>query len=151
MGYVMVPVPEEHVEEAMQIILRITSRSRLEDWDAETVTTLFHEVDEPSRSVLSAVARGTAETGSVADQAVADSIEFTQREVLGIVRELNERAGARTRPSLVMMQQEIETLPNGRTRERRKLSMDPMVAQQVKAAEQAELQAAPHPLLSEDG
>ena len=29
MGYVMVPVPEEHVEEAMQMILRITAKARV--------------------------------------------------------------------------------------------------------------------------
>lgn len=149
MGYVMVPVPEEHVEEAMQMVLRITSRARLQEWDEAGLGSLFHEVDELTRSVLSAVARGTLAGGPVADKEVADSIELTQREVLGIAREANERAQADSRAPLVVVAQDVEVLPNGRTRERRVLSMAPEVAELVQSAERAELKAAPHPLMSD--
>ncbi len=33
MPYVMVPVPEEHVEDVMQFILRAMARASIEPWD----------------------------------------------------------------------------------------------------------------------
>ncbi len=151
MAYVMVPVPEEHVEEAMQMILRITARARVTEWDQDAVTAVFHEVDEASRSVLSATARSAATGDAITDTAAAETIELSQREVLGIVREINEAARLAERPSLVSIVQENETLPNGRIREQRKLVMEPEVAAFVREAERLELQAAPHPLLSGRG
>lgn len=147
----MVPVPEEHVEEAMAMILRITRTARVEPWDQESVTTLFNEVDEASRSVLSAVARGTIKGDPVTDVAVADSIELTQREILGIVRELNEQVAETSQPAPITVVMVAETLPNGRTREQRTLTMDAEVAELVRAAERAEAAAAPHPLAGEAG
>lgn len=150
MGYVMVPVPEEHVEETMQMILRITSRARLEPWDEVSTSGLFREVDEPTRSVLSTVGRSGRANGVVSDVEVADAIEMTQREVLGIVREANERAQSLGRLPLVVVQQDVEVLPNGRTRERRVLSMDGELAVHVQAAERSELESSPHPLMSDN-
>jgi hypothetical protein len=151
MGYVMVPVPEEHVEEAMAMILRISAKARVIEWDQQSVDAVFHEVDEPSRSVLSATARSALSGSSISDAAAAETIELTQREVLGIVREINEQARLAERPPIVTIVQEPETLPNGRVREQRKLVMEPEVAAFVREAERAELQAAPHPLLSGQG
>lgn len=151
MGYVMVPVPEEHVEEAMTMILRIASRARLVAWDKDGVLTMFAEVDEPTRSVLSAVSRSSLAGTSLSDHQIAESIEIPQRELLGIVRELNERAQAGARFPLVIVRQETEVLPNGRTREQRILGMDTELASYVRDAERAELAANPHPLLSDRG
>lgn len=139
MGYVMVPVPEEHVQEAMAMILRITSRASLEPWDQESISSLFHSVDEPSRSVISAVSRATTAKGAVFDADAAASIEMTTREVLGICRELSEVVHDLNRPPLILVKQENEVLPNGRTRERRMLSVDRMVADLVREAEREEL------------
>lgn len=135
----MVPVPEEHVYEAMGLILRLTARANLEEWDQESITSLFHEIDEPSRSVVSAVARATTAKGAIPDTEASASIEMTKREVLGICRELNERAQELNRPGLIQVRQENEVLPNGRTRERRMLSVDRMVADLVREAEREEL------------
>ena len=60
MGYVMVPVPEEHVEEAMEAVLRITRQSRLTPWDQDTMNAFFSELDESAKALLSLVARATA-------------------------------------------------------------------------------------------
>lgn len=146
----MVPVPEEHVEEAMQAILRISSRAKMKGWDQEAVSAVFHEVDEPSRAVISAVARGVIARGMVADLDVADSIELTQREVLGVVREVNERAQSEERLALISVRMETETLPNGRTREKRMMLMDNEIAAFVREAERLEVAEAPHPLLSDE-
>jgi FixJ family two-component response regulator len=146
-----VPVPEEHVEEAMAMILRMTARARLKEWDQEAFSELFHRLDEPTKSVLSAVARAMLAKKTIDDLAVAESIEFTRREVLGIARELNEEATTLGYPAVLMIRQEVETLPNGRTREQRLFSMTTEMAILVREAEQEELRAAPHPLLSDQG
>lgn len=151
MGYVMVPVPEEHVEGAMQLVLRLSSQARRVEWDGPSLTDLFHRADEPSRSVMSAVAKATLRSGPTGDLEVATSIEMTQREVLGIVRTLNEGGAADHRPSLFRVAKDVETLPNGRTREVRTLAMDPEVATSVREVERAELTSAPHPLMSDPG
>lgn len=151
MGYVMVPVPEEHVEEAMSMILRIVTRARLADWEQADVTAMFEDVDEPTRSVLSAVSRSSIAGTTLSDHQIAESIEIPQRELLGIVRELNERAQAASRHPLIVVRQETETLPNGRTRESRILSMDTDLAALIREAELAERAANPHPLLSDHG
>jgi hypothetical protein len=148
MGYVMVPVPEEHVEEAMSMILRIVTRARLADWDQAEANAMFEDVDEPTRSVLS---RSSIAGTTLSDHQIAESIEIPQRELLGIVRELNERAQAASRHPLIVVRQETETLPNGRTRESRILSMDTDLAAVIREAELAERAANPHPLLSDHG
>lgn len=151
MGFVMVPVPEEHVEEAMTMILRISARARLKEWDHAALAEVFHGLDEPSKSVLSAVTRATLAKNPIDDVGVADAIEFTRREVLGITRELNELANSLGYPPVVVVRNEIETLPNGRTREQRLLTMTMELATMVREAEQEELRAEPHPLLGDQG
>ncbi len=151
MGYVMVPVPEEHVEEAMTLILRIAARSRQVPWDQEAVEAVFQEADEPTKSVLSAVSRAVAAGTTPVDHQLAESIELQQREVLGIIRELNELAAAQGRPPLVIVRMETVTLPNGRTREQRILDMNAEVTPLLREAERAELEANPHPLLGDRG
>jgi hypothetical protein len=149
MGYVMVPVPEEHVEEAMQLILRLVARSRLVDWEQDDLNALFAEVDEPTKSVLSAIAKSASSGSPMVDHALAESIELQQREVLGIIRELNERSQRESRGPLIIVRMENEVLPNGRTREVRRLDMDNDLALLVREAERHELAANPHPLLSD--
>lgn len=150
MGYVMVPVPEEHVQEAMAVILRIINRARLSDWDAEALNRLFESIDEPSRAVLSAVARASVAGKTMADTEVAAVTELPQREVMSIVRELNEAASEADRVVLVSSQQDTEVLPNGRTRDRRVLTIGRDLALLVTDAQRAELEAAPHPLLRDE-
>lgn len=151
MGFVMVPVPEEHVEEAMTMILRISARARLKEWDQGALSELFHGLDEPSKSVLSTVGRAMLAKTTIDDVAVAEAIEFTRREVLGITREINEQANALGYPPVVVVRQEVETLPNGRTREQRLFTMTTELASMVRGAEQEELAAEPHPLLGDRG
>jgi hypothetical protein len=52
MPYVMVPVPEEHVQDVMQFVLREVAKASLEPWDEKSVSELFHDGDEGSRSLL---------------------------------------------------------------------------------------------------
>ena len=147
MPYIMVPVPEEHVTEAMQLVIRLVARASVEPWDEASITALFAEVDEASRFVLSAVARGTIAKGQISDSEVARAIELGQREILGITRELNETATKQAHPPLISVQSISETLPNGRVKEQRVLAMPRDIADIVRIAERSEQTALPHPLI----
>jgi hypothetical protein len=146
MPYVMVPVPEEHVQEVMQFVLREMARASLAPWDTESVSALFHEVDEGSRSLLAYAARASMGGTDVSEVQVADMMQLRQREVAGIIRDLNERAAKANRPGLVGTRTINETLPNGRTTEKRVLWMSDEVAPLVRDAERAELADVPSPL-----
>jgi hypothetical protein len=142
----MVPVPEEHVQDVMQFILREVAKASIEPWDGESLSVLFHEVDEASRSLLAYTARGAMGGEDITEGQAADMMQLRQREVAGIVRELNERAAKANRPVLVITRTVTETLPNGRTTEKRVLSMSDEVTPLVHNAERAELANIPSPL-----
>ena len=151
MGYVMIPVPEDHVEAVMQFVLREIARASLEDWDADTISQTFDETDEATRSLLAFVARAAGDGLELTDVEVAGKIQLTVREVLGIVNELSALTRGANRPTLVATRAITERLPNGRTTDKRVLQMTPDVADLVRAAEQAELAQTPHPLAEGDG
>jgi hypothetical protein len=146
MPYVMVPVPEEHVEDVMQFVLREMAKASLVRWDDGSISALFHDVDEASRSLLAYAARATMSGKEISDAQVADLMQIRQREVAGIMRELNERATKANRPAVVSVRTVTETLPNGRTTAKRVLAMSEDVAPLVRAAERAELADVPAPL-----
>jgi hypothetical protein len=146
MQYVMVPVPEEHVEEVMQFILRAIARASIEPWDAESVTQVFHQIDEEARSLLAFVARAASDGSDLDAAEAARKIQLTVRESLGIMNDLNAIRREVNRPTLINARMVTDRLPNGRVTEKRVLNMDPEVAELVKAAEQEELRNAPNPL-----
>jgi predicted ATP-dependent protease len=146
MPYVMVPVPEEHVQDVMQFILREMAKASLEPWDTESVSELFHEVDEAGRSLLAYTARASMSGTDITEAQAADMMQLRQREVAGIVRDLNERATKANRPILMTARSVTEALPNGRTTEKRVLWMSDELAPLVRDAERAELAEVRSPL-----
>ena len=78
MPYVMVPVPEEHVKEVMEFVIRTMARASIEEWDEESIESLFATVDEASRSLLSVVARA-ATTGQGAHRAARRRLHRAHR------------------------------------------------------------------------
>jgi hypothetical protein len=146
MPYVMVPVPEEHVQDVMQFVLREVAKASLEPWDEESVTKLFQDVDEESRSLLAYVARATISGKELSEADAADLLQLRQREMAGIMRDLNDRGAKANHPALVTTRTVTETLPNGRTTEKRVLWMHEDLAPLVHAAERAELADVPAPL-----
>lgn len=146
MPYVMVPVPEEHVQDVMQFVLREVAKASLEPWNEESVSRLFHEVDEEGRSLLAYAARATISGKDLSEADAADLLQLRQREIAGIVRDLNDRAINANRPNLVSTRVVTETLPNGRTVDKRVLWMSEEVAPLVHNAERAELADVPAPL-----
>jgi hypothetical protein len=151
MPYVMVPVPEEHVQDVMQFILREVAKASLESWDEESVSALFQEVDEESRSLLAYVARAIMSGKEISEADAADLMQLRQREMVGIMRDLNDRATKANRPALVTPRTVTETLPNGRTTDKRVLVMSEELAPLVRNAERAELADVPAPLGDRQG
>jgi hypothetical protein len=149
MPYVMVPVPEEHVPDVMQFVVRLASQAPLEPWTAEALTQLFEDIDEPARALLSAVAKGVINDRPLGEPDAATIIGMTWREVAGMVRELNEAAASQSHPALVARRSVTTTLPNGRTREVRALIIDNEIARLVHEADRAQLLAEGHPLGAE--
>lgn len=151
MPYVMVPVPEEYVEEVMQFVLRSRARASIEAWTAESIAELYAGIDEPSRALLSYVARAAAGGTELDEAEAAQRLELTQREIFAIFRELNDGARHENRPPLLGRRTMTETLPNGRTAERRAFVMTDELAALVQEAERADLLGGPHPLGSDAG
>jgi len=146
MGYVMMPVPEEHVEAVMQFVLRAMARASLEPWDLESVTKVYEEVDEASRSLLAFVARAAVDGVDLSDAEAAAKIQLSVRETVGMMNELSNLTRDANRPALLSPKMVTERLPNGRITEKRVLVMEPEVAELVRAVEAAELRSMPHPL-----
>ena len=71
MGYVMMPVPEEHVEAVMQFVLRAIAKASLEPWDPESASEVWEEVDEATRSLLAFVGAGGREDIDLSDAEAA--------------------------------------------------------------------------------
>jgi hypothetical protein len=150
MGYVMVPVPEEFVQEAMKMVIRLSQGDRFNDWDQETIIQFFHELPETSKTVLSSVARASlGEEGSLNDEVLARSMEHSVREVRDIARDINTKAMDNSYARILEITTQTETLPNGRTRDDRRFAVAEHLAEWVREAEREELKNMPHPLLGD--
>jgi hypothetical protein len=146
MPYVMVPVPEDQVQEVMQFVVRLMSQASVEPWTEETIAQVFEEIDELGRAFLSTVAKAAVDGKTLSEGDVAAIIAMNWREAMGILRELNDLAQAAGHPQLVARRVVTETLPNGRTREVRVLAMSEDIARMVHEADRAQLLADGHPL-----
>lgn len=143
--YVMVPVPEEHVEEVMQFVLRAITRASILPWDKDSIGELWSEIDESSRSLIAFVARESA-TGRELDVVdAARKLQVTPRETNAIVAELNNRARDGSRLNLLTGRNVTERLPNGRITEKRVLQIDPEIADIIREVEKADLLETPQP------
>jgi hypothetical protein len=151
MPYVMVPVPEEHVAEIMEHVVRLAARANQQQWDAEAVAELFLGSDEASKSVLSTVARRTIAGSPLTDDALADLVQLTRRETLGVIRELNVRATRTKRSQLMIVKDVDDGTAEGRTGERRVVGMSVELAEMIRKAEELERAATPHPLQRNSG
>jgi hypothetical protein len=146
MSYVMVPVPEEHVLEVMQHVMRLVARASVVEWTDEDIEEFFRNADEPTRSLLSVTARATMAGKDLGSQEAADFLQLSARETSSIAREINELAAAAARPPIISFTQVTEELPSGRSREKRCMVMPTNLARMVKTAEAAVAALEPHPL-----
>jgi hypothetical protein len=135
----MVPVPEEHVEAVMQFVLRAVAQAALQDWDTDSLTKLWGESDEATRSLLSFTARSSAAGTEIEMPDLARQMQLTPREAIAIVNELSTYARNESLVTLVNMRVTSERMPNGRTVEKRLVSTAPEVADVIREVERAEL------------
>ncbi|MFT5201556.1 MAG: hypothetical protein ACI9C1_000932 [Candidatus Aldehydirespiratoraceae bacterium] len=145
MPYVMVPVPEEHVEEVMQFMLKALARANQGEWDQDAVTRVFGDVDELSKTLLAHVARSTLAENEVFEADAAAAVQLSLRETAAIVRELNEAAREENLPAMIFRRPSLEVMPNGRTIEKTAIVIEEGIAPMILEAEKADLAANPLP------
>jgi hypothetical protein len=145
MPYVMVPVPEEHVEAVMQFVVRSIGRASEVPWDSDAVQETFDAIDEMSRSLIAFVARSTVDDRELDIEEGGRLLQLTPREVMSVANAMSAQNREDNRPPLLRMRSAAVKLPNGRTTERRLLWMDPDIAELVRKAEQDELARNPLP------
>ena len=139
MSYIMVPVPEDHVVDVMQYVLRLINQASIEPWDEGSLTDFFESVDEPTRALLSAVAAATLRDEPIPEPDAVSAIQMNRREMIGIMREVNDLARDTGRQGLIQARTVDEVLANGRTREVRVLAMADDVARFVVEADRRHL------------
>ena len=149
MSYVMIPVPEDRVEDVMQYVVRLMTQASMQEWDESSIAQLFGDIDEPSRALLSTVATATLNDERITTEEAASRVELSWRESMGLLREINDIAREESRPPLLIRRAVSETLPNGRTRDIRVFSMNDDVAKLVYAADRAHLLGEEHPISAE--
>ena len=113
MGYVMVPVPEEHVAEAMDAILRIAVNAAAQAWSQEAVQAVWDKADEHTQTLLRALVKGGEIRGELPDEDAAAALAMSTRELLGLVKELNDNATRDSRPLLILVRDITVTGPGG--------------------------------------
>jgi hypothetical protein len=108
MEWVMVPVPEEHVEEVRRFMLGLWTRENVTPWDQAAMADFVRDAEEDARSLLVVVANHTVKADAPTVRAVADSFGCSVREALQIVSELNDAARATGRLALVKVETKDE-------------------------------------------
>jgi Ni/Co efflux regulator RcnB len=146
----MVPVPAQHVTDIMQRVIRLVQLESLRDWDEDDLRAFFTEADEPTRSLVSYVARASMMGKPLTDAQAADAIQLSQRETATIMRDANERSREMNHPSILLLRGTTETLPNGRTVELRLFVMPENVAKMIRTVERELHSQESHHLLDED-
>ena len=128
MPFVMVPVPEEYVTDVMQLVVDMTRAAPIQDgaqWDQATIEKFVFDADEASRSLLSAVARGVISGTEVTEDYAAGVLQYDIEDTLELIEQINAASERTGMPALV-------------TRNNRLLSMTPVVARLVRAADAEE-------------
>ncbi len=149
MPYVMIPVPEKYVRQAMQYVLARTADDTIEPWDHASVSDLFAAIDEPSRALLSIVAthvlsrtRGHGTGGSNGTSAPPPRHGRAHAGHQRVVR----RSGTWADHPAPDRNPE---LPNGRTEDLRLLTMSQSTAELVQQVDREQLMADADPFADE--
>lgn len=133
MRFVFVPVPVEHEDKITAQIMQLSLRAALNNWDAQSITQVFGEADERSRSIISQVAHAMVEGGGICARDLADRAGSSELDIIDLIEEVNRFCQERSRPSLIMTK--LESLPDGQVGTRRLLMMGRPFAEFVLQAE----------------
>lgn len=102
MPYVMMPVPEEHEQELMNEILKISLRKSLSDWSEPSVRSVLDSSAPRSRELIALLTQAAAHNRKLSRTEVAASLGADSIELRGLVDEINERCTDRSAPYLVL-------------------------------------------------
>ena len=129
MRFVSVPVPEEHVEAALEIALRLIEQGRQVPWTEQDIIDLLADVDPPGRHLLElATEARSGESVLTMDQAT-ESLGTNRRVVRGIIQELNARAREADHPRLLLTQVDAEAIAGSKVREIESVAMPEVVSE----------------------
>jgi hypothetical protein len=92
--YVMVPVPDHLAARVSEFVVRRAAMSMDAGWSRESVDRFYEQLDAPSRTAVSTIARGVVDDEPVTIAKLAKVAGTTTREMLGITLELVQRLRA---------------------------------------------------------
>jgi hypothetical protein len=98
----MVPVPEQHVEEVMTFLTWYRRPAQSSGWDIEGVSSLISRLDETGRRFLLHTAQAASDVVVTTVRETATAVGTSEREVLGMVSELNDLIRAAGGPPLTI-------------------------------------------------
>jgi hypothetical protein len=125
MGYVMVPVPSEHVREVMGMVLAKSSdSSKNAVRDHARLTRLVEESHDLARSVLEVIARAAIEGSPPSLPATAEAVGQDEAVVLAVLRDLDMRAISRS-AALVTVEEDVDDRTSARSARTAYLTMPP--------------------------
>ena len=102
-GWVLVPVPEEHVASVYGRILQLSMGAAGAAWDLETLVDHLETLAPEGRELLRIVARGVVDESPVVVRDVATELGLSSRELFGLVHEVNIVDSEAAHPTLVMI------------------------------------------------
>jgi hypothetical protein len=93
-AYVMVPVPDELEARVREFVIARAATSSKAGWSTESVARFYEQLDQPSRTAVTTIARGVVDDEAVTIAKLARLTGTTPREMLGITLELVQRLRA---------------------------------------------------------
>lgn len=151
MPFVMVPVPEEHVFETMQFLVRLAARSSLKPWDEGSIEEFFRQADEPTRTMLSITARGVLAGEETTAGDLATGMELQLRDLAPILRGIEAQWKEMRKVPLYESRDVTKLRPSGKPWTIRTFVMPEEVAVMVRDAEQRVHAMEPNPLAGTPG
>jgi hypothetical protein len=139
-GFVMVPVPEEHVLEVMAYVTRLAEQpapagaAPAQQWDQERVDRLVAESNDRTRALLGFIAHRSRAGKEVAPREIAAGLGFERSDIPGILGPLNRQF--RRDHLAPLFESRVRTVTNaeGRPEKRRTIVLPKDSARMVRTA-----------------
>lgn len=102
MPYVMVPVPEEHEQELMAEVLRMSLRKSLGEWEVEPLRAVFEESEPTARALITVLARASNDKRTLSRKQIAEATGAASADLVGLSDQVNARCITRKMPYLIL-------------------------------------------------
>lgn len=129
MRYVSVPVPEEHVEAALEIALRMIEQGRQTPWTEPDVLDLLADADPTARRLLELAARASSNGNGLSMEQATEALSSNRRVVQGLIQELNSRAREANHARVLITQVDAVAMPGSKVREIESVVMPEVVGE----------------------